>query len=73
MKFFEEFSRALGSRKELADNKEGPLVADQLQRARDWAAIDFASSHSADLLAFAAKLITITLRVCDRSVSKSNS
>jgi hypothetical protein len=48
MEFFEEFSSAFGSRKKLADNKERPLVADQLQRAGDWAAIDFASSHSAD-------------------------
>jgi hypothetical protein len=48
VEFFKEFSRALWSRKELADNEECPLVADQLQRAGDWAAIDFASSHSAD-------------------------
>lgn len=48
MEFFEEFSRALGSGEELADNEERPLVADQLQRAGDWAAIDFASSHLAD-------------------------
>jgi hypothetical protein len=48
MEFFEEFSRALWSRKKLADNEERPLVADQLQRAGDRAAIDFASSRSAD-------------------------
>src|SRR6185369_9866147 len=47
MKFFEECSRAFGSRKKFADNEECPLVADQLKGASDWAAIDFASSHSA--------------------------
>ena len=67
MKFFEEFSGAFGSRKKLADNEECPLVADQLQRAGDWAAIDFASSHSGGFLAFAAKLITISAYLCDRS------
>jgi hypothetical protein len=48
MEFFEEFGRAFGPRKEFADNEERPFVADQLQGAGDWAAIDFASSHSAD-------------------------
>jgi hypothetical protein len=62
MKFFEEFSRAFGTCKKLADNEERPLIADQLQGAGDWATIDFASSHFG-LLTFAPELITIAAHV----------